>query len=141
MSYCIEIFLVKHKIIILSFIIKAINDRIHGLKGPLPQNKSLELATNETLGFLKSRHKFWKSNISRKSRTDSTSTSFDRCLEFDLSNIQFLEDDNPLKEKEEVIEEKFKLKKYYDFQDMYEKEESEEIDMQRPPDDIDRLLC
>ena len=52
-----------------------------------------------------------------------------------------MEDDNPLKEKEEVIEEKFKLKKYYDFQDMYEKEESEEIDMQRPPDDIDRLLC
>ena len=107
----------------------------------MPQNKSLEFVTNETLGFLKSRHKFWKSNASRKSRTDSTSESSKRSLEFDLSNIQFLEDDNPLQEKVEVIEEKFKLKKYYDFQDMYEKEDSEEIDMDRPPEDIDRLLC
>ena len=107
----------------------------------MPQNKSLEFVTNETLGFLKSRHKFWKSNASRKSRTAPTSESSKRSLEFDLSNIQFLEDDNPLQEKVEVIEEKFKLKKYYDFQDMYEKEESEEIDMDRPPEDIDRLLC
>ena len=92
------------------------------------------------MGFLKSRHKFWKSNTSRKNRIDATSASLDRSLEFDLSNIQFLEDDNPLKEKVDVIEEKFQLKKYYDFTDMYEQEDSEEIDMERPPEDIDRLL-
>ena len=97
------------------------------------------------MGFLKSRHSFWKSNSSRKSRTSSLNNtnkneSADSTLEFHLANIQFLDDDNPLKEKVEVIEEKFKLKKYYNFQDMYDPEPSEEIDILSPPDDIDRLL-
>jgi hypothetical protein len=97
------------------------------------------------LGFLKSRHRFWKSNSSRKSRTGSLNNSnidhsTDRTLEFHLANIQFLDDDNPLKEKVEVVEEKFKLNKYYNFQDMYDPEPSEVIDILSPPDDIDRLL-
>ena len=121
-------------------ILKAINASIQGLNGPLPQNKRLQVITGETFGYLKSRHKFWKSNTSRKVRANTSSAYIDRSLEFDLSNIQFLEDDNPLKEKVEVIEEKFKLKKYYNFEDMYEQEDSEGFDLDHPPEDIDRLI-
>ena len=121
-------------------ILKAINASIQGLNGPLPQNKRLQVVTDETFGYLKSRHKFWKSNTSRKVRANTSSAYIDRSLEFDLSNIQFLEDDNPLKEKVEVIEEKFKLKKYYNFEDMYEQEDSEGFDLDHPPEDIDRLI-
>ena len=105
------------------------------------------MASGETLGFLKSRHRFWKSNSSRKSRngksTDVKKKFLDRTLELDLSNIQFLDDDNPLQEKVEVVEEKFKLKKYYNFQDMYPEDDLEpfdEISISSNPDEIDELF-
>ena len=101
-------------------------------------NHKLQAITDETLVFLRRRHRFWQSNLSKTSRPNvgkmsSKSSSFDGVIDFNPSNIQFLDDDNPLKEKGEVIEERFQLKKYYDFTDMYEPEPSDEIDVMLPP--------
>ena len=115
-----------------------INKKIQDLKGPLRVNHKLQAITDETLVFLRRRHRFWQSNLSKTSRPNvgkmsSKSSSFDGVIDFNPSNIQFLDDDNPLKEKGEVIEERFQLKKYYDFTDMYEPEPSDEIDVILPP--------
>ena len=114
-----------------------INKKIQDLKGPLAVNHNLQSITDETLAFLRRRHRFWQSNLSKTSRPNvgkstSKSSSFDGVVDFNPSNIQFLDDDNPLKEKGEVIEERFQLKKYYDFTDMYDPEPSDEIDVMLP---------
>ena len=114
-----------------------INKKIQDLKGPLRVNHNLQSITDETLAFLRRRHRFWQSNLSKTSRPNngkstSKSPSFDGVVDFNPSNIQFLDDDNPLKEKGEVIEERFKLKKYYDFTDMYDPEPADEIDVMVP---------
>ena len=115
-----------------------INKKIQDLKGPLRVNHNLQSIADETLAFLRRRHQFWQTNLSKTSRPNvgqksSKSPSFDGVIDFNPSNIQFLDDDNPLKEKGEVIEERFQLKKYYDFTDMYDPEPSDEIDVILPP--------
>ena len=116
--------------------------KIQGVKGPLPPNKHLQRITRDTLGFLESRHRFWMSNSAKTRRVNNKSKGkrTERILEFDSSNIQFLEDDNPLKEEVEVIEEKFKLKKYYNFQDMYDPEPSKDLDVSSLLDDIEGIF-
>ena len=114
-----------------------INKKIQDLKGPLRVNHNLQSIADETLAFLRRRHQFWQTNLSKTSRPNveqntNGSSSFDGVIDFNPSNIQFLDDDNPLKEKGEVIEERFQLKKYYDFTDMYDPEPSDEIDVMLP---------
>ena len=114
-----------------------INKKIQDLKGPLCVNHNLQSITDETLAFLRRRHQFWQTNLSKTSRPNvgqksRKSPSFDEVIDFNPSNIQFLDDDNPLKEKGEFIEERFQLKKYYDFTDMYDPEPSDEIDVMLP---------
>ena len=114
-----------------------INKKIQDLKGPLRVNHNLQSIADETLAFLRRRHQFWQTNLSKTSRpnvgqSSNKSPSFDGVIDFNPSNIQFLDDDNPLKEKGEVIEERFQLKKYYDFTDMYDPEPSDEIDVMLP---------
>ena len=114
-----------------------INKKIQDLKGPLRVNHNLRSIADETLAFLRRRHRFWQTNLSKTSRPNVGQSSskyppFDGVIDFNPSNIQFLDDDNPLKEKGEVIEERFQLKKYYDFTDMYDPEPSDEIDVMLP---------
>ena len=114
-----------------------INKKIQDLKGPLRVNHNLQSIADETLAFLRRRHQFWQTNLSKTSRPNveqntNGSSSFDGVIDFNPSNIQFLDDDNPLKEKGEVSEERFQLKKYYDFTDMYDPEPSDEIDVMLP---------
>ena len=95
------------------------------------------MLTGETLDFLNSRHLFWKNNSTKRSTNNSTQ-NVSRMLDFDSIGLSFLEDDNPLKDSVEVIDEKYKLKKYYNFEDMYDA--SSEIDTLSIIDDIEELL-
>ena len=102
---------------------QVIKQKLHSSNGPLAPNKHLHKMTDETFTFLKSRHQFWKSQTTRKAPKSSGSrkiTPKDNIQVFNLDSIFLMEEDNPLKEKVEVINEEYKLKKCYNFQDMYD---------------------